>query len=276
MEVSRSDNYRVLLVEDEMEIAAMLAIFFNGHGLTLYHAATGEEALSRAISSAPHVILMDITLPDRDGYEVCKLLRHQPRTAHIPVIFLTRRSGRNDKLSGLELGADDFISKPFDLQELLLRVRNSIHRAAREAEVDPRTGLPSARALRSQIEVARFDPNRAVIELALDHVQLFREVYGPARVIDASVFLAKLLQEAVAELGHGNDSIGYLGELQYVAVCDSGRAEAIIARVLDNFDEKVIRYYEAEDVVDHLFIYQGMPHPMLRVTSRLFALNQTA
>jgi DNA-binding response OmpR family regulator len=274
MDVSRADNYRVLLVEDEMEIAEMLAIFFSGHGLTLYHAATGDEALSRAISSAPHVILMDITLPDRDGYEVCKQLRQQPRTAHIPIIFLTRRSGRNDKLSGLELGADDFISKPFDLQELLLRVRNSIQRAAREAEIDPRTGLPSARALRSQIETARIDPSRAVIELALDHVQPFRDAYGTTKVIEASVFLAKLLQEAVAELGHVNDSIGYLGDLQYVAVCDSNTAEAIIARVLGKFDDRVLRYYQPDDVVDHVFMIQGTPYPLLRVISRLFALKQ--
>ena len=272
--VARPDNYRVLLVEDEMDVAEMLAIFFSSQGLTLYHAATGEEALIRAVSSAPHVILMDIALPDQDGYQVCRKLRQQPRTAHVPIIFLTRRSGRSDKLSGLELGADDFISKPFDLQELLLRLRNSIQRAAHEAEIDPRTGLPSARALRAYIEVARVDPSRAVIELALDHTLPLRDAYGSEVVSEASVFLAKLVQEVVAELGNVNDAIGYLGDLQYVVICESATGEAIIDQVHDRFDARVMHYYGGSDVSDGLFTVEGIPYPLLRVNSRLFTLNQ--
>src|SRR5579859_1889186 len=179
MNASSASNRRVLLVEDEIEIAHMLAIYFSSHtGLTLFHAPDGETGLSRAASILPDVILMDITLPDIDGYEVCRRLRHQPRTAHIPIIFLTRRSGRSDRLTGLELGADDYIAKPFDLQELLLRVRNSMQRVVREAEVDPRTGVASARAIRSQLDSARVDPNRAVVEFCIENAGPFRDAYG--------------------------------------------------------------------------------------------------
>lgn len=127
----QSSDYRVLLVEDEFEIAEMLALYYAGKGFLLFHAGDGKTALERSISVMPHIILMDITLPDMDGFEITRRIRQNPRTAHIPVIFLTRRGGRDDRLAGLELGADDFIAKPFDLEELSLRIRNSARRAVR-------------------------------------------------------------------------------------------------------------------------------------------------
>src|SRR5579859_2769464 len=245
-----TDDYRVLLVEDEVEIAEMLAIFFDGQGFTLFHAPTGEAALSRASMNMPHVILMDITLPDIDGYDVCKRLRQQPRTSHIPIIFLTRRGGRSDRLAGLELGADDFISKPFDLQELLLRVKNSIQRAAREAEIDPRTGFPSARALRTQIEAARSDPRRAVLEFAVENAGPFRDAYGALAGTDVSTYLAKLIQNAVHDLGHADDSIGYLGDMQYMVLCDHAVALHIAERVMRKFNTNASHHYRRDEVED--------------------------
>jgi DNA-binding response OmpR family regulator len=82
-------------------------------------------------------------LPDIDGYEVCRTLRTNTRTSHIPVIFLTQKDERSDKLQGLELGADDYITKPFDIEELKLRVQGAIRRSERESLTDPRSGLPS-------------------------------------------------------------------------------------------------------------------------------------
>ncbi|MHB8627309.1 MAG: response regulator [Aggregatilineales bacterium] len=265
-----TDEYRILLVEDEVEIAEMLAIFFDGQGFTLFHAPDGEAALSRASLNMPHVILMDITLPDIDGYEVCKRLRQQPRTSHIPIIFLTRRGGRSDRLAGLELGADDFISKPFDLQELVLRVRNSIQRAAREAEIDPRTGLPSARALRAQIETARADPNRAVLEFAVENATPFRDAYGVLAGTDVSVYLAKLIQGAVHDLGHADDSIGYLGDLQYVVLCDHAVAAGIAERVMRKFNANVTHHYRRAEIDDGAFVFQGKRYPLLAVNARMF------
>jgi len=265
-----TDDYRVLLVEDEVEIAEMLAIFFDGQGITLFHAPDGESALSRASMNMPHVILMDITLPDIDGYEVCKRLRQQPRTSHIPIIFLTRRGGRSDRLAGLELGADDFISKPFDLQELILRVRNSIQRAAREAEIDPRTGFPSARALRAQIEAARADPTRAVLEFDLENAAPFREAYGALAGTDISAYLAKLIQGAVHDLGKPDDSIGYLGDMQYVVLCDHVIAEAIAERVIRKFNANAAHHYRRDEIDNGAFLFQDRRYPLLAVNARMY------
>jgi len=86
-------------------------------------------------------------LPDMDGYDVCRKLRGSLRTSHIPIIFLTQKDERSDKIHGLELGADDYITKPFDVEELKLKVKNAIDRAAYESLTNPTTGLPSGQLI---------------------------------------------------------------------------------------------------------------------------------
>jgi len=122
---------RLLIVEDDFDISNMLRIYFSGQEYDVDIAPRGSDALEKTRQQLPHLIVLDIMLPDIDGYEVCRRLRTQPRTRHIPVIFLTQKDERSDKLQGLELGADDYITKPFDIEELKLRVQNAIARAER-------------------------------------------------------------------------------------------------------------------------------------------------
>jgi DNA-binding response OmpR family regulator len=122
---------RLLIVEDDLDIANMLRIYFNSQGYDVDLAPRGSEALEKTRHVMPHLIVLDIMLPDIDGYEVCRTLRTNTRTSHIPVIFLTQKDERSDKLQGLELGADNYITKPFDIEELKLYVQNAIARSER-------------------------------------------------------------------------------------------------------------------------------------------------
>src|SRR5688572_12361384 len=103
---------RILVVEDDFDISNMLRIYFTGQGFEVTVAPRGGDALAITRQSLPHLIVLDIMLPDMDGYAVCKELRTTTRTSHIPIIFLTQRDERSDKIAGLELGADDYITKP--------------------------------------------------------------------------------------------------------------------------------------------------------------------
>jgi DNA-binding response OmpR family regulator len=138
---------RLLVVEDDNDISNMLKIYFTGLDYDVDVAPRGLEALEKTRQVLPHLIVLDIMLPDIDGYEVCRNLRKSTRTSHIPVIFLTQKDERSDKLQGLELGADDYITKPFDIEELKLRVQGAIRRSEREALTDPRSGLPAGRLI---------------------------------------------------------------------------------------------------------------------------------
>src|SRR5262249_34970770 len=109
---TRMSKGRILVVEDDFDISNMLRIYFTGQGFEVSVARRGNDALSMTRQSLPHLIVLDIMLPDMDGYAVCKQLRTTTRTSHIPIIFLTQKDERSDKIAGLELGADDYITKP--------------------------------------------------------------------------------------------------------------------------------------------------------------------
>lgn len=127
--VSRSD--RVLVVDDEENIAFLVSSALRFDGLEVLTAATGTEALGLATSFSPHVIVLDVMLPDLDGFEVLRMLRAQGCTA--PVLFLTARGTTADKVRGLTAGGDDYIAKPFALEELVARVQVALRRGTTTA-----------------------------------------------------------------------------------------------------------------------------------------------
>src|SRR5258708_9981294 len=151
---------RVLVVEDNDEVAQMLVLCFGSRGIKGTIAVDGASALQKIRDALPTLILLDVGLPDIDGYDLFKKFRQSARSRYIPVIFLTRRSRKSDRIDGLQLGADDFITKPFDLEELFLRVQNAVTRAERENLSDPRTGLPAGRVAREEIAAARVAGHR--------------------------------------------------------------------------------------------------------------------
>lgn len=116
----------VLIIEDEESIASFIRMYLEKEGYEVHVAGTGEDGLELARDKNPAVILLDIMLPGIDGFEVCRRLRHD---SEVPVIMLTARDASTDKVVGLELGADDYITKPFDPRELVARVKSVLRRA---------------------------------------------------------------------------------------------------------------------------------------------------
>jgi two-component system phosphate regulon response regulator PhoB len=119
---------KVLVVEDESDIRQMLLQQLRGAGFDVVGVGTAHEALDSARTEGPDLILLDLMLPDMDGFEVCKRLRRDPMTERIPVVMVSARASEMDRVLGLELGADDYITKPFSPRELVLRIRRSIER----------------------------------------------------------------------------------------------------------------------------------------------------
>jgi DNA-binding response OmpR family regulator len=123
----------LLIVEDDLDIAEMLDAYLRVQGYEVQVVNWGEDALEYCRLHSPDIVILDIRLPDIDGFEVAHRLRTNRLTKDIPIIFLTERRNRSDRLQGLELGADDYLTKPFDVQELQLRVRNALRRNAQGA-----------------------------------------------------------------------------------------------------------------------------------------------
>src|SRR4051794_19319843 len=135
---------RIMIVEDDLDLSEMLDAYFRVQNYDVRTAAWGEEALKISREEDLDLIVLDIRLPDISGYDVCRQLRLNRRTQDVPIIFLTEKRDRVDKLQGLELGVVDYITKPFDIQELRLRVRNALSRAERQTLVNPVTDLPES------------------------------------------------------------------------------------------------------------------------------------
>jgi PleD family two-component response regulator len=123
------------------------------------------------------------------------------RTSHIPVIFLTQKDERSDKLQGLELGADDYITKPFDIEELKLRVQGAIRRSERESLTDPRSGLPAGRLIEEQLRRIIREKDWALLDARVNHFDPFKDVYGFVAGDDVLRFTAMLIGEVVDEMG---------------------------------------------------------------------------
>lgn len=122
---------KIMIVDDEKDLVSLLKLSFESENYGVVEAYNGHEALEKTRTEVPDLILLDISLPGIDGYEVCKRLRKDPATESIPIIMLTGKDEVSDKIEGLERGADDYVTKPFDINELKARVRTVLRRRSR-------------------------------------------------------------------------------------------------------------------------------------------------
>jgi len=238
---------RILVVEDDFDISNMLRIYFGGQGFEVSVAPRGRDALEMTRKGLPNLILLDIMLPDMDGYSVCRELRTTTRTSHVPIIFLTQRDERSDKIEGLTLGADDYITKPFDIEELKLRVQNSIARQERENSLDPRTGLPSGRLIEDQLRRIIREQNWALLDCNLRYFDRFRDVYGFIAGDEALRFTAMLIGEVIDEVGTSNDFVGHPGGDNFIILTAADRAAALRDRLKARFAEEIVTHYNFID-----------------------------
>ncbi|HWQ45319.1 MAG TPA: response regulator [Longilinea sp.] len=238
---------RLLLVEDDTDISNMLKIYFSTQGYDVDTVTRGSEAVEKTRHVMPHLIVLDIMLPDIDGYEVCQILRQNTRTSHIPVIFLTQKDERGDKLQGLELGADDYITKPFDIEELKLRVQNAITRSERESLTDPLTGLPAGRIIEDQLRKIIRIKDWALMDIRINSYEVFKEVYGFIAANEVLRFTAGLLGEIVDQAGSSNDFIGHTGGDNFIVITSLSVAQALRQQIRKQFESQVQTHYNFID-----------------------------
>lgn len=238
---------RLLIVEDDFDIQNMLRIYFTGQDYEVDTAGRGSEALEKTRQNLPHLIVLDIMLPDIDGFEVCRILRTNTRTSHVPIIFLTQKDERSDKLQGLELGADDYITKPFDIEELKLRVQRAIQRAEQQSLTDPRSGLPSGRLIEEQLRRIIRQEDWALMDIRINHYEPFKEVYGFVAGDDVLRFTAMLMGEVVDDVGTPQDFIGHAGGDNFIIVTQEKIVQSLADRLVERFGTEVLSHYNFMD-----------------------------
>jgi PleD family two-component response regulator len=235
---------RILIVEDDPDISNMLRIYFESEGYGVSLAGRGEDALDRCKRELPTVIVLDIMLPDMDGYDVCRKLRSNLRTSHIPIIFLTQKDQRSDRIRGLELGADDYITKPFDVEELNLRVRNAMTRASYESLTNPTTGLPSGRLIEEQLRQLMRRDDWGIIYVGIQGLSAFGEAYSFLAGVEVLRFTGMTLRQTVLTRGTVDDFVGHVGSDEFIVVTEKKSIPPIVRELKERFDARVGTHYD--------------------------------
>lgn len=233
----------ILVVEDDLDIADMLTAYFRVQGYEVLAVNWGEDGVRAAQSNLPNLIILDIRLPDIDGFEVARRLRANRKTKSIPIIFLTEKRERSDKLKGLELKADDYITKPFDIQELRLRVRNAMQRASQTALTSHVTNLPDGSMVDEALIAAVAHSKHVLLVVSLRNLDQFRETYGFVASDDVMRAVAMILRDALRENGAPEDFIGHLTPTDFLVVTTPHHAASLKERIRHQLEQSFNYFY---------------------------------
>jgi diguanylate cyclase (GGDEF)-like protein len=238
----------VLIVDDEQSLRDALEMTFSREGYHVLKAADGPEALETARNVLPDVILLDVMMPGMDGYEVCQKLRSHYRTRHIPVILLTAKGTEEDKLEGLQGGANDYVLKPWNKRELVTRVRNHLEWAKTQKAVNPLTGLPGGVSLLAERQ-RRLEAGRAFSQMVvdIDYFKAYNDRYGFPRGDVAILRVAETLTRVVDEDRDDDNFVAHIGGDDFVVLCAPERGEALAERIKEALEREFPNLYEEED-----------------------------
>lgn len=238
---------KILIVEDDLDVAEMVTAYFRAQGYDVQTVHWGEDGVRACQTSRPHLVILDIRLPDIDGYEVARRLRSDRRTADVPIIFLTEKRERADKLQGLELGADDYITKPFDIQELRLRVRNALQRISQGSLTNPVSGLPEGALVDERLAAAMQSNEQAVLLISLENLDAFRETYGFVASDDVLRAFSVMIQNTLSEFGAADNFFGHLGPADFVVLLQAASLSALRDRLRGRLNQSLDYFYPIKD-----------------------------
>jgi diguanylate cyclase (GGDEF)-like protein len=243
-----ADN--ILVVDDDEDIVRVIRVNLQLEGYEVHMAHDGQEALDKALEAPPDLVLLDIMMPRMDGLTALKKMRSHPSLASTSIVLLTARGLTEDRVKGLELGADDYITKPFDVVEMLARVKAVLRRAKSARDTSPLTGLPGNFRIGQEIEERiETDAPFALVYCDLDNFKAFNDHYGFMRGDQVIKYSGEVLQGAAEDVGDPNAFVGHIGGDDFVAVVDGHLAEAYCKAVIERFDDGVLDFYDTADAL---------------------------
>ena len=239
---------KILIIDDSELMVKLITDILQGRGYKVVSASDGFQGLRKVAEEKPDLVLLDIVMPGMDGFEVCKILREDPVNNLMPIIMLTAQENEDDKLTGLELGADDYIIKPFNPRELLSRINNTLIRIDRNRWANPLTGLKGNLEIQAEIN-RRIALNRlfSVIYLDIDNFKAFNDVYGFPCGDRAIKITADIIMDNVQMYGSADDFIGHIGGDDFIIVSGPGHVDSLCGNIIKSFDARMPDLYTNAD-----------------------------
>ncbi|MHB8767350.1 MAG: response regulator [Deferrisomatales bacterium] len=242
------DIPRILVVDDDQNMVLLGSHIVSSMGMIPLVAFDGPQAIEKARRLTPDLILLDINMPIMDGFDVIRALKADTATSLVPIIVFSARKREEDKVRALQLGADDYVTKPFSITELGARIDRLLKRTRTGVSASSTTGLPGSVSVEQILadRTSRRVP-LAVLYLDADHFKAFNDRYGFARGDSVIRQAADLVLDSVRALGNPEDFSGHIGGDDFVVITTPDRATAIADDVIARFDRIVPFYYDPVD-----------------------------
>lgn len=239
---------KILVVDDDPNVGLLVSAVLKKYNYAVTTLYRGEEVLEFLKENKPDLILLDLRMPGIDGYALCKRIREAPGTRDIPVIILSGVSEMDAKVTTIELGADDFITKPFDVRELRARINRILKRKSSDTALNPLTRLPGSPAIEEEVtrRIAE-DEQFAFCYVDADNFKAYNDVYGYAKGDEVIKRIALLLSEK-AKASAGDDYfVGHVGGDDFVLIAQPAAAEAAARAITEEFDKLILEFYNEAD-----------------------------
>jgi diguanylate cyclase (GGDEF)-like protein len=238
---------KILAVDDDPDILDLLkATLEDEYNISV--ASCGNEALEKLKKNVPDLLVLDYVLPDLHGPEICKILRKDPLLVHLPVLMLTGKGEIDDKVKGLEAGADDYMVKPFSPQELIARVRMLIRRSNVNLDANPLTRLPGNVSVSKELEERiKSKKTFAVLYIDLDNFKAVNDYYGFEKGDEVIKETARILIAALQENGTTDDFIGHIGGDDFFIITSAQKCENIAQKIIVDFDKISPKFFAEKD-----------------------------
>jgi len=245
MNAEGSSKALILVADDEDSILGLLQEALKNMSYNVAIAHDGEEAIQQIEKTAPDLVVLDIQMPKVSGYEVCKRIKSDLVLRHIPVLMLTAQGGTRSKVQGLEQGADDYLTKPFEMDELMARISTLLRRTRIDLEANPLTLLPGNNTIEKEIlQRIKAKAPFAVLYVDLNSFKAYNDAYGFVKGDDVIRETARILREAA----EGEAAfVGHIGGDDFIVLSTPDRCEALCKKIIKDFDAKSPDLYSPED-----------------------------
>ncbi len=252
-----ADKKRILIADTKLlNLATLIGTLKDS-----YHVITakdGAEIFKRLKKTGVDMILLDTKFPDLDGFEICRRLKADPGTAAIPVIFITAQNSVSDEEQGFNVGAADYIAKPYNAPIVLARIKTQLRLSNAVAELkrlnqlaldaNPNTGLPGNTSIINALQDAVNNADEVcVIYADLDNFKTYNDTYGFANGDNVIIFTANVIRTALQVAACGDAFLGHIGGDDYVIIVPTAKCHAVTSEIISRINTGILEFYNPED-----------------------------
>ncbi|OGS45700.1 MAG: hypothetical protein A2539_08090 [Elusimicrobia bacterium RIFOXYD2_FULL_34_15] len=236
---------KILIVDDDPSIVELVRVNLEGFGYQLTTAYDGKKALELVENERFDLIILDIILPEVNGFIICQSLRKKRINLFTPIIVISAKDKSNDKITGLKLGADEYMTKPFNIDELIIRVDALLKRTKHILSANPLTHLPGNVSIMQEVNrQINIGEKFAFAYLDINNFKAYNDKYGFEKGDDVIKFTAEILKQST----NNNIFIGHIGGDDFILICKPDECEMLCLKIIELFDRRIKSFYNSEDL----------------------------